>query len=239
MNPEQGSSYQITLKRSQKRKTVAIQIYPDRRVVVSVPIRVSDQKVQEFLAAKHGWILKTLQKFSALGPVRAARKFVNGELYSHLGVEKKLNLLRVGNKKPEMDDQHLHVFLPAHTAPDREADRIKASLEKWYQAEAYVICGARVAHYSHLMKLAPKSIQIKNYRTRWGTCKSTGEVSFNWRLAMAPLSLLDYVVVHELAHLKHHHHGPKFWKLVREFYPSPEKAKKELQALDYRGELRF
>ena len=239
MTQEQGAPYQITLKRSQRRKTVAIQIYPDGRVIVSVPVRVSDQKVQEFLAAKHTWILKTLQKFSTLGPIRPARKFENGESYSYLGQEKTLKLLRGGIRKPEINEQHLHVFLPAQGSPEREADRIKSSLEKWYQAEAQKICAARVSYFSAFMGVTPKSIQIKNYKTRWGTCKSTGEISFNWRLAMAPLPLLDYVVVHELAHLKHHNHGPKFWKFVREYYPSPEKAKKELQALDHRGELRI
>ncbi|MBC7397421.1 MAG: M48 family metallopeptidase [Bdellovibrionales bacterium] len=239
MNSTAPSDFRLIMKRTPRRKTVAIQVFPDGKVVVLVPLQVSDAKVEQFLKLKRCWIERTLLKFASLGPQRAPPQFVPGEAFLYLGEERKLSLFRIGTRAPEVDDANLHVFLPANSKPELERSRIRSALELWYKAQAETLCKARVAHFSELMGLLPKSIQIKSYKTRWGTCKSTGEVTFNWRLAMVPLSLLDYVVIHELAHLKYHNHGAKFWQLVKIHYPDPEAARKALQLLDHRGALKL
>ncbi len=231
--------FQLTLKRTHRRKTVAIQVFPDGRVLVSIPLRVSEEKVQSFIQLKRTWILKTLQKFAALGPQRAESKYLSGETFFYLGKERRLKIMRVGSRKPEVDPEQLILFLPAQTKPEQEAVKVRKILELWYKEKAHELCQARVEHFSKIMGVQPKNVQIRNYKTRWGTCKSTGEVTFNWRLAMAPLHLIDYVVVHELAHLKFHNHGPRFWQVVRTYYADPDQAKKELQSLDHRGNLKL
>lgn len=94
-----------------------------------------------------------------------------------------------------------------------------AAVERWYRREARAEIAAIVAERSALMDLQPAAISIRDQRGRWGSCSSTGRLSFNWRLMLAPTAVRDYLVVHELAHLRHPNHSSDFWRAVADVLP--------------------
>lgn len=91
---------------------------------------------------------------------------------------------------------------------------IKDVLIKWYFSKSARIVKQRVNRYSELLAVIPREIKIKDQKKRWGSCSSNGILRFNWRIAMAPISIIDYIVVHELCHLKVKNHSSDFWRLV-------------------------
>ena len=106
------------------------------------------------------------------------------------------------------------------------AAAVKKHIEKYFKQQAEDIIPVKVATYSQLTSLTPVSIKIRQYRSRWGSCNSRGELSFNYLLMMLPIDVINYVVVHELCHLEHLNHSKEFWQLVAKHFPQHTKAKK-------------
>ncbi|MDH5682000.1 MAG: M48 family metallopeptidase, partial [Spirochaetota bacterium] len=136
----------------------------------------------------------------------------------------------LNDKELELSDKAIYLNLKILSEADRAQDLIREKLKKWYIQRAREIISERVKHYSQQLKVSFNRISIKNQKTRWGSCSSLKNLNFNWRLVMAPPVILDYIVVHELAHLKELNHSPSFWKMVEECcpdYPQQEKWLKE------------
>jgi len=110
------------------------------------------------------------------------------------------------------------------TGKDRE-QHIVRELTAWYQEQALRHLREKTARHAERLGVHPSSVGIKSYRSRWGSCHRDGRVYFNWRIIMAPHSVVDYVVVHELCHLVHHNHSPAYWKLVTHTCPDYRDAK--------------
>lgn len=102
-------------------------------------------------------------------------------------------------------------------------------LSDWLRAEAKADLSARVAHHAANLGVQPKRISIRDQSSRWGSCSTTGTISFSWRLIFAPSYVLDYVAAHEVAHLREMNHGPRFWRLVRDTVPDVQKARNWLR----------
>jgi predicted metal-dependent hydrolase len=102
-------------------------------------------------------------------------------------------------------------------------------LSDWLRAEAKADLAARVAHHAANLGVQPKRISIRDQSSRWGSCSTTGTISFSWRLIFAPSYVLDYVAAHEVAHLREMNHGPRFWRLVRDTMPDVQKARNWLK----------
>ncbi|HMV29526.1 MAG TPA: M48 family metallopeptidase, partial [Anaerolineales bacterium] len=108
-------------------------------------------------------------------------------------------------------------------------ERGEQAFTKWYKTQALTIFTERVNHYANLHGLIPKEVKVNSAKTRWGSCTSAGTLNFTWRLVMAPLEVIDYVVLHELAHLKVKNHSPRFWKLVESLCPDFKHHRKWLR----------
>ncbi len=107
--------------------------------------------------------------------------------------------------------------------PHREIPRAREKFISWYKEEAQTIIAERAAHYATLAGLRYRRVQLSHAKKRWGSCSSRGNLRFNWRLVMAPLEAIDYVVVHELAHLAEQNHGRRFWEKVKAMFPDYKK----------------
>lgn len=112
--------------------------------------------------------------------------------------------------------------------PSDLADKEQAVL-KWYKEQARQLFAERILFFAPRMNVVARKVVIRDQRTRWGSCSSKGTLSFNWRLIMAPPSIVDAVIVHELAHLRELNHSPRFWAVVNEFYPTYAEAKQWLR----------
>ncbi len=195
-----------------KRKTIAIIVQPDGRVIVRAPLKASKSQIEAFVAAKADWITKTTAQAQKLSSQRAHRQFTPGERFPYLGETYPLLV----------ESQVQNGFTLAggafHLQADFQAQASQIFL-RWYQFKARQVISERVQWYARKYRFEPQMVRFSSARTRWGSCSSRGSLSFTWRLIMAPLEIVDYVVVHELAHLVEKNHGPNFWELVGKIVP--------------------
>jgi predicted metal-dependent hydrolase len=227
------------VKRSVKRRSASIQVFPDSRIVVSVPLYFPDTKVKTLLDLRRAWIVKKLKEVEKFGEVKPAREFKSGEIFSILGKQYTLQVIRQPVERIWLQENLLVVALVPGISIAREPAAVKRKLQAWLTSFALEKFQARIEHYAPLLSAKPQRVSVKNYRSRWGACKSSGDLIFNWRLIFAPEEIIDYVVVHELSHLRVFSHSPKFWKLLSSMHPKHKEATQWLRIMDYRGDLRF
>jgi len=197
----------VTIVRSNTRKSVGIQVLPNAQVKVTVPTFYPKFLVNHILKEKEDWIRAAQQRML----VRQATVLEDGH-YLYLGKEYQLEL-RPGQK----DLVHVAENKISVATPNKKF--IKTYLTSWYKQEARRIISARVAFYAKIAGLEFRSVAITSAETRWGSCSSNRTLNFNWKLVMAPLEVIDYVVAHELAHLTQMNHSRDFWETVRKMYP--------------------
>jgi predicted metal-dependent hydrolase len=206
-----------TLVRS-RRRTISIVVTQEAAVVVRAPLRAPKRVIDYFVVSKHGWILAkqaiALRRAEACKPV----EFASGEEFPFLGG---LLMLAVSDqaRRPECVGNTLVI-------PKSRIEEAGDLLAKWYAGQAKRIISERVSHYSALTGIMPLSVSVTSARRRWGSCNAQGRLNFAWRLVMAPVDEIDYVVVHELAHIEHHDHSRAFWARVGEIMPD-YKAKRQ------------
>lgn len=213
---------QYILTRS-SRKTVGIAIEKNGSVKVTSPFRVSESYINQLMQEKATWILKKLSNIETrVAKANKAKVFEDGESYSYLGKEYKLKLVRSSDlRKPTviLEDESLVTTLPNSF----EDQKIKDILKLWYIKQFKLVIEDRIKYYSSIIGVFPQKITIREQKTRWGSCSAKGNINLNWKLIMAPLEVLDYVVIHELCHMKEMNHGKKFWSLVENVFPQHKK----------------
>ena len=182
-----------------RRKTSVLHIIGDE-LQIRVPNRVRDRKIVEILEAKERWIRnKAIQLQSQ--PLSKEREFISGESFALFGKNLKLKVLEGGRVGTKLDGDYLHTNVRASEIGDVRKFRIKTYIEKWYIQEAYKRLEEKVIRYSEIIKVSPREMKVRNYKTRWGSCDKKGRLTFNFHLIKAPHSIVDYVVVHELCHM--------------------------------------
>jgi hypothetical protein len=192
-----------------------------RTVIVTLPVQCDIDEAGSFITRNIEWVRARLDSLPSAVPFRDG-VFVplRGEAHRVTFVDR--NPSRgtvVRNVTPSYPE--LRVAGEATHRPRR--------LRDWLSKEALRDLEERVAFHAKLLRVAPKKIAVRDQTSRWGSCSTTGVLSFSWRLILAPPEILDYVAAHEVAHLKEMNHGPRFWKLVRETMPRLEEAKRWLQ----------
>lgn len=205
--------------RSARRRKLTITVERDRSVVVHAPVSISAEKIQEVLAAKRQWIYEKMhhsQKYRNL-PHPPGKELVSGESALYLGRLYRIELVNTGLS--EIRFNHRFYIPAAHAVKRREV------LRQWYlqQAEAKII--PRVKHHALELGVTYSRIKIVDNRYRWASCTVKNNINFNWRLIKAPQFVIDYAIVHELAHLIEANHSPRFWNIIRAQAPTMEKAK--------------
>ena len=157
-------------------------------------------------------------------------------MFTYLGRNYRLKLT-ANAETTKLKNGYLHVPDQPHLNHlDRQA-AAKASLTSWYTQQATKKLKQKTVRYAHLMDVQPNSIRVKNYKSRWGSCSPTGDISYNWKIIMAPHRVVDYVVVHELAHLLKHNHSSDYWKHVENVFPDHRERRQWLKQNSSRLEL--
>jgi predicted metal-dependent hydrolase len=193
-----------------KRKTIAIIVQRDGKVIVRAPLNASERQIRQFVELKIGWILEKKAQAQEQ-PLQTARQFTAGERFPYLGQEYALSVVsgpRAGLR-----------FEGGFSLNQNSQAEAALLFERWYKAAARKVLTERVRFYAQKFGLKYQTIRISSARTRWGSCSSRGALSFTWRLVMAPLEVVDYVVVHELAHLRVQNHSAAFWAEVAQMMP--------------------
>ena len=192
--------------------------------MVRAPERASTDCINQTIETNLKWINKKIQEIRSK-PQAAEKKFVNGENFLYLGNYYKLKII---------DNRGLpFAFENEFFLNRRYQSNAKNLFVDWYKKKAKKIILQRVSFYSKQTGLKCKKIRITNAKSRWGSCSAKNNLNFAWRLIMAPLLVIDYVVVHELAHSEHKNHSQKFWEKVNKLFPEFKTAKKWLKQNGY------
>jgi len=213
-----------------KRRTLGISVSPDRRVIITAPQDSSREKVLEKLEARAGWISKQLRHFERLDEKLPRRhpEYVSGETFYFLG--RKYRLKVVVAKAESVERKGRYIWVNALRKSDQK--RIAALLQSWYRQQAKEIFHERLRRHGHILrkeKLGLNQLLIRRLTKRWGSCTEKENVLLNLSLVQAPVQCIDYVMVHEICHLKYLNHGPKFYRLQDRYMPDWEKWKKRLE----------
>ena len=205
----EGFEFQVEVKRTDRRKSASIQL-DGSLVRVVVPKSLSDSRIRELISKRTTWI-KTKLKERSEYPLLKSKEYVSGETFPYLGKNYRLKVVEGRNPSLKLKNG----FLVA-TICDRKGEQktIKMLLENWYRRHAEVRLREKTERLAKIVGISPSSVTIKNYKSRWGSCSIKGEITYNWRIILAPHRIVDYVVVHELCHLLEHNHSPRYWRHV-------------------------
>lgn len=211
--------FSATVVRS-RRRTISLEITPEATLVVRAPVRTPESYIAGLITEKQDWIEKKMAEVRSR-PVVGKKQFINGERFLFLGTEYPL------------------VILPGSDAPvslaksffigERSLPGARDLFRAWYVARAKEIVPARVAGFAAILDYRPKKIRISDTRRRWASCSTSGALSFCWRLILAPPEVTDYVIVHELVHMRQPDHSPRFWEKVGQAMPDYQKHREWLR----------
>lgn len=214
---------QYTLQRS-NRKTASIYIERDGRVSVYVPKKLTNKQVEELLENKRKWIYRNLAEWEDLNATRTQREYVNGEGFFYLGRSYRLKLVDQQEATLMLKDGHFCLRSNNGSAPDADAE-----FKEFFREKGKKRIPDRVAFYQDRMDVEATAVKIIDLKNRWASCSSNGNLNFHWKCMMAPPNILDYIVVHELAHLIHTNHTEAFWNEVDKVMPDYRDRKEWLR----------
>ncbi len=219
-----NTHYHYQLVRSRKRrKTISLYVKEDGRIIVYAPSRTPSWEIEKFVERKQSWISeRLLEKERSPGPVE--KKFVSGEGFLYLGEPLPLQI------KDDPDERHpLKLSFGEFILNKSCIERARELFIEWYKKEAKQKLSERMNYYSNRFQLFPKGIKITSAQTRWGSCSRDNQLCFSWRIIMAPLSVLDYVLIHELVHVKEKNHSMKFWSCLESIIPGYKRHRRWLR----------
>ena len=209
-------AYRITV--SPRARRLRLVIRPETGLEVVVPHGVSIASHEAFLREKETWILATLDRLAVQTAASAPLPVVTGRTLAFAGRTLTLQV-RLGAPAGRFRVALVGDVLSL-TVPDADADTARRALTAWYRKQAPRVFAERLAAHNARYGYQYGRVSIKEQKSRWGSCSRLGNLNFNWRLLLAPLPVLDYVVVHELCHLKEMNHGARFWQLVARTCPT-------------------
>ncbi|MFT3894347.1 MAG: SprT family zinc-dependent metalloprotease [Anaerolineales bacterium] len=203
-----------------KRRTIALIVERDGSVTVRAPLKMSAKAIEEFVVKHADWVEKKQIEVANIAPEKT-KQYEAGERFLFLGQEYPLEIVKSARKKLVLED--------AFKLAESEKENAEAVFRHWYRKQAAKIILERVALFAERYQLAVGTIRITSARTRWGSCSPKNNLSFSWRLVLTPPDVIDYVVIHELAHTVHHNHSKRFWKLVEKWMPDYKERRKQLR----------
>lgn len=213
--------------RFSRRKTLAISVHPDLAVTVVAPEETPLEAIRDKVKKRGAWIRQAWREYQLYLPHQPARSYVNGETHRYLGRQYRLKAQQ-GEKESV---KCLRGYLWVTTRGEPRPQRVKELLEGWYRDHARKIFRERLefcCRRAALEGITMPALRIQKLAKRWGSCSDAGRILLNLELIKAPKDCIDYVITHELCHLKEKHHGPRFWRLLEKLMPDYENRRKLL-----------
>ena len=209
------------------------------RLCVAAPVRTPGHEIDAFVRSKARWIARALrdthQRERSL-----RRSFTTGERLLYLGREVYLRVVETDAghlASVRLIADSLEAGVPAGMCEDERRATVLEALEGWFMSQAGATLGERVRALAPLVAVQPGQVRVRKQKSRWGSCGKDGTLYFNWAIVMAPPPVLDYLVVHELSHLRRRGHGVAFWKVVERALPDFEARRAQLRRDGWRYRL--
>lgn len=209
------------------RKTADIIVERDGSVLVRAPESISDERLEDMVEAKRYWIYKTLAEWRDLNAARVFREYRSGEGFLYLG--RSYRLLLVTDQAEPVLLKNGRFCLNKDLVEAGDVDVARAAFRDYYVARGRDRIGQRVAYYAPKVGVAPRSVDVRDLGHRWASCSPAGDLAFHWKCMMAPQSIIDYIVVHELCHFHRPDHTDAFWNEVDKVMPAYRERKEWLR----------
>lgn len=220
----QGRGYEVDVIRTDRSKSARVQV-EDGSVSIIVPAGLAWDRITKIVADKHRWIKEKLYLHQQTAPA-SSKEFVSGEAFTYLGRNYRLKIEPGAFQPAKLRQGRLVVTIPKEMS---SAALVRNAVVRWYRLQAQARFSEKVTRYSKIIGVKPASVAVKTFKSRWGSCTVKNEVLFHWKVIQAPHRIVDYVVVHELCHLKHHDHSVAFWRSVEAVIPDYLKCKEWLK----------
>lgn len=226
--------HELPIVTSKRRKSIAVKM-KSQKLVLEVPARISKRQLNKVLSSNHQWLRQRVD--TLIEQTQNIFCGLHGQQFSYKGHpyqcrwhhNPEFNSLQQAQLQVCHQSKNVTVVLPEEIEQTMAAEFVCKQLEQHFKNWAHDYLPQQLEKYAEMMQLQYDSVTIKGYKSRWGSCYSDGRIQFNWRLMQAPEWVIDYVVVHELAHLQHANHSREFWQLVEQHYPQTQMAKKVLK----------
>ena len=215
----------FTIKRS-NRKTIALKVTPDGILEVVAPNEATNEDIESIVNKKKFWLYKTVNKIKEKTSKSLKKEFISGELFWYLGKRYRLD---VSNDCERRGLKFLHNKFVLNSEDRNKAEQL---FKEFYKQKAKEKLEAQVHKYAKQMGVSYQKLKFLDMKKRWGSCTHEGNIILNSNLIKAPMYVIDYVIVHELAHLIEYNHSPRFWNIVRTQISDYEEHKKWLDNLD-------
>jgi predicted metal-dependent hydrolase len=200
------------------RKTIGITVERDRKVVVRAPRQASDEAVTAAVNSKRLWIWQKVRDPHKYPEPQPHKEYVSGETFLYLGEQYSLQLSPRATGEVRLSGSQFHLARQDRKQGD-------SMFRTWYLQQARQQLSPRIAALAHEMGLRYTRIWVRDLKYRWGSCSPGGTLSFNWRIIQAPTVVIDYLIVHELAHVLEPNHSEDFWNIVAVHVPGWKKAR--------------
>lgn len=209
------------------RQTTDIVIERNGLITVRPPRRLTPEQVDETVLSKRMWIYRNLAEWRDLNATRVTREWVSGESFLYLGSSYRLQMVREQDEPLKLKDGRFCLLRSVVEAGgDQAAQQV---FESFYKEKGLTRLSRRVAFFAPRVGVTPGAIHIKDIGYRWASCLNNGDLHFHWKCLMAPLTIIDYIVVHELCHLHHRDHSDAFWNEVDKVLPDYRTRKEWLR----------
>ncbi len=204
---------------------VTLSMSPNKGLIVKAPQGLNKEKVEELILKKAKWIIEKKSLINELVKMPIKKEFMSGENIQYLGRNYRLKILNSEQEKVKLYRGKLFV----KTNNKKNSEQIKEQIIKWYKKHAKKKIKERIKIYEKKLDVTPEKIRIRKFNKRWASCTKGKKLNFNWKIIMAPMRILDYVIVHELCHLKINKHSKLFWQKVSTIIPDYKKRKEWLR----------
>ena len=209
-------SYHL-IRRKKRRRTISLRIKEDGKIVIYAPHHTPKWEIEKFIKEKQIWIVNKISEKEK--QIKEAEKtFLSGERFLYLGEWYPLEIHEFDHKEPP-----LRLSFGKFILNKDHIEGVRDLFIKWYKREAKEKIVGRIDYYSHRLHLFPRGIRITNARSRWGSCSRDNRLSFSWRIIMASLTVIDYILIHELVHIREKNHSKRFWTTLESILPDYRK----------------
>lgn len=221
--------YQV-VRRPRRKKTVEITVDSPGVVTVAAPVETPRDRIETTVRKRAKWIMRHNGTSDQDQP---RRRFISGESLPYLGRSVRLTVRAVDREAVEIRFHHwqFDVEVPKSLSGDVRREAARAAFERWYRERAALKLPDRIDRVASLLGVRPKEILIRDQRKRWASCATDGTLRFNWRVIMAAPALIDYLVAHELAHLRERGHSSEYWEVVAQAIPDYQRRREQLREL--------
>ncbi|MCK5609761.1 M48 family metallopeptidase [Candidatus Pacearchaeota archaeon] len=227
--------FDLSVRRSMRARRLRLQINSNGEFQLVIPWLTTQRAVDRFLKENQSWIDRQITSIEKQKAKRPTVQYGTGDLFYYFGEKVKLAVQPSDRKRSNLrvQEDQMVISLYRHVGKKDGKIAVKKVIEQFYRKKAEEVIHDRLQFFNEHYQFRYNRVTLRNQKTRWGSCSSRGNLNFNWRLIMAPIEVIDYVVAHELCHLKEMNHSSRYWALVEQAIPDYKKYRKWLKDNHY------